>query len=102
MGLFTKKPTTVQAVFEKAVEDIRAIQDNSVAEQKRLSDAQAVNVAKLDAEKKRLEEETRKVEEEFKESSRENASAKVAAEKERMMASKVINNFAEMFGVSAK
>lgn len=102
MGLFTKKPTTVLGVFEKAVEDIRVIQDAKVAEANRLAKEQESNVAALEAEQKRLDEEEKRIEQEFRDKSKANADARAAAEKERMAAGKVIKNFAEMFGVAAK
>lgn len=92
MGLFTKKPTTVSAVFEKAVADVRVIQTAQDAEAAKLEQEQKERAEKLDKEKAALEAT-------FKTESTTNAEAKATADKESEMAGKVITKFSELFGI---
>lgn len=102
LSLITRKPATVTAVFDKAVADVRVIEKAQEEKQKTLRAEQEANVKALDAEIAALEAKRKAAQDTFKGKSTANAEAIAAAEKERMLAGKVIKKFADLFGVSAK
>lgn len=78
------KPTTVTAVFEKAVRDVKVIKSAQEAKSTRLKEEQA------------------KREEKFNSDTQFNSNSQQAAIKEASMADAVISKFSELFGIETK
>lgn len=95
MNFFSAKPktaTTVSEVFEKSVAEIREIKiaQELKAEQLRIEQSTRVDIR---------DSQIADIETKFNEESAINTKGVVAAESETALADKVINKFAEMFGL---